>query len=62
MSSQYMTSAELEEVYNLPKGTAAQLRYRGGGPEFIRLGSRIRYKREAVEAWIEANTFTSTAA
>lgn len=57
----YLTSAEFEDLCNLPKGAAAQLRYRGGGPAFIRMGGRIRYRREDIEAWIDANTHLTTA-
>jgi len=30
-----------------------QLRYRGGGPRFIRLGSRVRYRWSDVERWLD---------
>lgn len=57
----YLTSTEFEDLCNLPKGAAAQLRYRGGGPAFVRMGGRIRYRREDIEAWIDANTHLTTA-
>ncbi len=34
--------------------TAQRLRARREGPPFIRLGRRIFYRREAVEAWLLA--------
>ena len=42
-------------------GNLAQMRYRGTGPKFIKLGHRaIRYSWVDVFAWIEANTLTQS--
>lgn len=39
----------------------AQLRYRGTGPKFVKLGHRaVRYRWSDVEAWIESNTLTQS--
>lgn len=39
----------------------AQMRYRGTGPKFIKLGHRaVRYRWSDVEAWLEANTLTQS--
>lgn len=39
----------------------AQMRYRGTGPNFVKLGHRaIRYRWSDVEAWIEANTLSQS--
>ena len=40
----------------------ANWRSRGGGPRFIRVGSRaVRYRRADLRAWAEARLRTSTA-
>lgn len=40
---------------------AAQMRHRGTGPRYIRVGKRsIRYRRSDVLAWIDANVETQT--
>lgn len=41
---------------------AAQERYRGTGPAFIKAGRRIYYRRRDVEEWLDANTRTITGA
>ena len=42
-------------------GALAQMRYRGTGPKFVKIGKRtVRYRWEDVEAWIEANTLTQS--
>lgn len=39
---------------------AAQQRYKGDGPPFVRFGRRVRYRRSDVLAWLEANVETQT--
>ena len=64
-------TADRKDQLGLPKavadylgtttGNLAQMRYRGTGPKFIKLGHRaIRYRWSDVEAWIEANTLTQS--
>ena len=63
--------APQQEPLALPKAVAeylgttpqnlAQMRYRGTGPKFIKLGHRaIRYSWADVFAWLEANTLTQS--
>ena len=35
-------------------------RYRGGGPDFMKLGNAVRYSPSAVEAWAGERTRAST--
>lgn len=49
------------EALGITTGNLAQMRYRGTGPKFIKLGARsVRYRWCDVEAWIEANTLTQS--
>jgi predicted DNA-binding transcriptional regulator AlpA len=41
-------------------GQLAQMRYLGTGPEFIKIGSRVRYRMSAVSAWLDSQTRTQT--
>lgn len=36
------------------------LRTKGGGPEFIKVGRLVRYRKSAVERWFAERTVTST--
>ena len=36
------------------------LRTTGGGPEFIKVGRLVRYRKSAVERWFEERTVKST--
>lgn len=59
--SPLITPKQLSEITGISVQRLATMRMDGTGCPFIRLGSRaIRYERTAVEAWIKANTYTST--
>lgn len=38
----------------------AQERYRGAGPKFVKLGSRVYYRPEHIAEWLEANVHENT--
>ncbi len=42
--------------------TLRQWRVQGKGPAFAKLGRRVLYKASDVQAWIDANIFSSTTA
>lgn len=49
------------EYMGITTGALSQMRYRGTGPKFIKLGNRtVRYRWEDIDAWIEANTLTQS--
>ena len=49
-------SEEVSAWIRIPTGTLAQWRYLGKGPDYIRVGRHVRYRPEAVEAWLAAQT------
>jgi hypothetical protein len=56
-----LTPQHLAERWGVTVQALAQLRYRGTGPTFIRLGSKsIRYRLADVEAYEAAQRFTRT--
>lgn len=44
----------------LSEWTLAEWRCIGSGPRFIKTGRLVRYAPEALQAWIEENTHSST--
>jgi excisionase family DNA binding protein len=48
-----MTMAEVSDLLGIPVSTLYGWRHRGEGPAGYRIGLHVRYRREAVEAWIE---------
>ena len=55
-SDRLMTLAELAEMLGIPVNTLYGWRCRGEGPPGHRIGRHIRYRRAAVEEWLETQT------
>jgi excisionase family DNA binding protein len=53
-TSPYMTTEELADHARTTKATVRGWRHRGTGPKGTRVGKRVLYRREAVEAWLKA--------
>ena len=51
----------IEEEYGIPEATLRTMRVRGGGPTFLKLGSRCLYRIEDLEAWLLEHRVASTA-
>lgn len=50
----------VERKFGISRRMLQALRWRGGGPVFVKLGRRIFYKREDIESWLEVNRRRST--
>lgn len=44
---------EVAEVLGVPAGTLANWRYQGRGPDFVKVGRHVRYRRLDVDTWID---------
>jgi excisionase family DNA binding protein len=51
-----MTLTELAEMLGIPVNTLYGWRCRGEGPPGYRIGRYVRYRRSAVETWLESQT------
>ena len=49
----FLTTLEAAYELGLHPDTLRVWRKQGRGPEFVRLGSRYRYRREALEAFLQ---------
>ena len=58
----FLTQREVSALLRLSPRTLERHRLAGTGPAYVKLGRKVVYKREAVEAWAAANTFSSTSA
>lgn len=55
------TTKEAAKVLNISHRTLDQFRCRGGGPKFIKFGSRcVRYSISDLNEWIQNKTMSST--
>lgn len=51
-----ITTKEFEEIYGVPRGSAANMRWAKIGPRFFKAGPRrVLYLVEDVEQWIQRN-------
>lgn len=54
VSDELLTEKQLAEYLGLSLSTVRRLRYAGTGPPVVWLGSRPRYRRSDVDAWLAA--------
>ena len=50
---EYLTEREAALLFSLSASTLKTKRARGGGPEYVKIGSRVLYARKALEAYLE---------
>ncbi len=51
-----MTTEEAANYIGLSKKTLAGYRCDGVGPKFVKLGSRVFYKKSDLDSWIDSNS------
>jgi excisionase family DNA binding protein len=54
MHEKLLTPRELADELQVPLASVYDWRYRGVGPAAIRVGKHLRYRREDVDRWLEA--------
>lgn len=59
-SQDFLTQSEVAALLRLSPRTLERHRVSGTGPAYVKLGRRVVYSRDAVEAWALANTVCST--
>lgn len=50
-----LTPKDCEIIYGLNTGTLANLRFFKRGPRYYKLGKKILYRVEDIEAWLNSN-------
>jgi len=58
--NEVLTPQETAAYLRLSPKTLAKLRWAGRGPGFLKFGSAVRYRRQDLEAYIEAARRAST--
>ena len=56
----YFNEPEAATYTRTPAGTLRNMRWRGGGPRFLRVGRSIRYRRDWCDEWMLAGAARST--
>jgi hypothetical protein len=57
---QLVNQVQAAEILAVNPRTLEGWRFKGGGPRFVRVGRRVRYRMRDLRAWIEERTFVST--
>lgn len=52
-SEDLMKPADVADMLGVPVGTLYQWRYRSEGPPSMKVGRHVRYRRSAVEDWLD---------
>lgn len=52
--AEYVDRKTASAISSVPIATLATLKSRGGGPPFIKRGSKVLYKRSDLIAWLES--------
>ncbi len=60
--SDWRTRPEAAQYLRLAKSTLASWASRGRGPEFVRLGTAVRYSQTALDAYLASSTVRPTVA
>lgn len=60
--TELLDTHDLARLLKLQHQTLRKWRSQGGGPAFIRLGGRVRYRRASIERWLAEKTVQSSSA
>lgn len=52
---------EVQARYGISTAVQAQLRHRGDGWPYVKVGSRVYSRSEDIERWLRARTYSGTA-
>jgi hypothetical protein len=59
---EYLPPADAARLLNMPAATLAKWRSVGGGPTYVKVGGRILYRREVLNAFVSDRSFPHTSA
>jgi excisionase family DNA binding protein len=51
--SEVLTGAQAADYLQVPQETMRQWRYKGTGPTYAKVGRHVRYRRAALDRWLE---------
>lgn len=57
-----MNEQQVAEMLGVSRAWLQQMRVKGGGPRFYKIGGAVRYDNEQIKAWIAARECKSTSA
>ena len=61
-TDRFLSPRQVELEYEISTHTLQHWRYQGRGPAYYKLGSRVRYLRSELEAWLRGHRIDPDAA
>jgi predicted DNA-binding transcriptional regulator AlpA len=58
--SQLITTAQAATIVRLSPNTLDKMRVTGRGPKYLKVGRRVFYRPEDLDAWLNSNAHSST--
>ena len=58
--SRYLLTREAADLMRMKPQTLRRWRWGGGGPRYIKAGSKVLYRIQDIEAWMASRARTST--
>jgi predicted DNA-binding transcriptional regulator AlpA len=55
-----LNTVQVSQAYGIATSTLAKMRLYGTGPVFVKLGRKVAYRLDDLEAWVTDNRFRST--
>ena len=55
-----LSAAQVADQLGLSESTLAKMRLSGDGPPYSKLGRRVVYRPDDIDAWLASNRFRST--
>ena len=56
----FYSTVEAAEILGLSRRTLEKMRVQGRGPSFLKMGAKVSYSKEDLQAWANANRRKST--
>lgn len=57
---QYLTPQQAADYLGMSKSFLDKARVHGDGPPYFKIGNRVRYRRDELDAWMEAHRMSNT--
>lgn len=57
---QRMTPDEASEHLGIPVKSLSNMRYRGNGPQFLKIGNVVWYEKPVLDRWLDSRRMTKT--
>ena len=58
---EFVSAKQAARILSVHPNTLCKLRMSGGGPPYVKVGRRVRYRISEISAWADEHTYVHTA-